>query len=163
MLKVIFFLLWGQNGSREPCREGQRWGGFFEFSNLHDTSSAGPSEVNHNPTEEILTSKRCDPSSAKIDESLTNNNILHELATTKGLCIASLNINSLLKHIDQLRMIMQTMPVDIFAINETKIDESLSDNEIFLAIISYVKIEVDMVVVFFCTSAKLYHSLNKIT
>ena len=25
---------------------------------------------------------------------------------------------------------MQTMPVDIFAINETKIDESLSDNEI---------------------------------
>ena len=103
-------------------------GGFSEFSNLHDTSSRGPSEVNHNPTEEILTSKRCDPSSGKIDESLTNNNILHELATTKGLRIASLNINNLLKHIDQLRMIMQTMPVDISAINETKIDESVSDN-----------------------------------
>ena len=82
-------------------------GGFSEFSNLHDGSSRGPSEVNRNPTEEILTSRMCDPSSGKIDESLTNNHILHELATTKGLRIATLNINSLLKHIDQLRMIMQ--------------------------------------------------------
>ena len=44
--------------------------------------------------------------------------------------MASININSLLKHIDELRVILKKHPLDVLAINESKIDESLSDNEI---------------------------------
>ena len=46
--------------------------------------------------------------------------------------MASININSLLKHvhIDELRVILGKHPLDILAINESKIDESISDNEI---------------------------------
>ena len=48
----------------------------------------------------------------------------------KGLKIACLNINSLSKHIDELRVIMLNNPLDILAINESKINESISDDEI---------------------------------
>ncbi|CAB4034040.1 RNA-directed DNA polymerase from transposon X-element, partial [Paramuricea clavata] len=44
--------------------------------------------------------------------------------------MANLNINSLLKSIDQLRIIMQNSSIDILAINETTIDHSVSDDEI---------------------------------
>jgi exonuclease III len=44
--------------------------------------------------------------------------------------IACININSLPKHIDELRVIMQNGPLDILAINETKIDDSFSEDEI---------------------------------
>ena len=70
---------------------------------------------------------RCDPSTGKIDES---NNIFSDLDCSKGLKMANLNINSLLKSIDQLRIIMQNSSIDILAINETKIDHSVSDDEI---------------------------------
>ena len=48
----------------------------------------------------------------------------------KGLKIACLNINSLSKHIDELRVVMLNNPLDILAINESKINESVSDDEI---------------------------------
>ena len=41
-----------------------------------------------------------------------------------------MNINSLLKHIDEIRHVLHSTPFDIFAINESKIDESIPDNEI---------------------------------
>ena len=47
--------------------------------------------------------------------------------------IACLNINSLPKHIDELRILMQNNPLDILAINETKIDDSFSEDEVSLA------------------------------
>jgi exonuclease III len=43
--------------------------------------------------------------------------------------IASLNINSLLKHIDEIRVLLTEYTFDILAINESKIDNSISDNE----------------------------------
>ena len=54
------------------------------------------------------------------------------MATSKGFRMASIKINSLLKHvhIDELRVILGKHPLDILAINESKIDESISDNEI---------------------------------
>ena len=70
---------------------------------------------------------RCDPIPGNF------NNLLNELETSKGLRLACLNINSLLKNIDQLRLIMQNMPVDILAINETKLDELVPDSEIAIA------------------------------
>ena len=55
---------------------------------------------------------------------------MRSVANLKGFKIASLNINSLLKHIDEIRHVLRSTPFDIFAINESKIDESIPDNEI---------------------------------
>ena len=41
-----------------------------------------------------------------------------------------MNVNSLLKHIDEIRHVLRSTPFDIFAINESKIDESIPHNEI---------------------------------
>ena len=44
----------------------------------------------------------------------------------KGFKIASLNVNNLLKHIDEIRHVLLS---DNFVTNESKIDELISDNE----------------------------------
>lgn len=59
---------------------------------------------------------------------------LHSVATLKGLKIASLNVNSLIKHIDEIKYVLINFPFDIFAINESKIDESISDSEISISV-----------------------------
>jgi exonuclease III len=50
----------------------------------------------------------------------------------KGLKIANLNVNSLLKHIDDLRLMLSDNPFDILAINESKLDSSIPDYEIHI-------------------------------
>ena len=47
-----------------------------------------------------------------------------------GLKIASLNLNSLRKHIDEIRMLLANYLFDVFAINESKIDSTIPDSEI---------------------------------
>ena len=49
-----------------------------------------------------------------------------------GFVMASLNINSLLAHIDDLRIFVTDSKIDILAINETKLDSSIGDSEISL-------------------------------
>ena len=46
--------------------------------------------------------------------------------------MASLNINSLLAHIDDLRIFVTDSKIDILAINETKLDSSIGDSQISL-------------------------------
>ena len=46
--------------------------------------------------------------------------------------MGSLNINSLAKHIDELRLVMINQPLDILAINESKLDDNDSDNMLSL-------------------------------
>ena len=46
--------------------------------------------------------------------------------------MASLNINSLLAHIDDLKIFSNNSKIDILAINETKLDSSIQDYEIHL-------------------------------
>ncbi|CAH3146626.1 unnamed protein product, partial [Porites evermanni] len=46
--------------------------------------------------------------------------------------IASLNINSLLSHIDELRVLMSSSKVDILHINESKLDSTVSDDEVYI-------------------------------
>lgn len=50
----------------------------------------------------------------------------------KGLKIANLNVNSLTKHLDEIRILLAEKPFDILSINESKIDWSISDSEIFI-------------------------------
>ena len=47
--------------------------------------------------------------------------------------IASLNVNSLLAHIDELRIFLTTAKIDILALNETKIDSGISNNKIAIS------------------------------
>ena len=49
---------------------------------------------------------------------------------TRGFKIASINLASLFKHIDQLRIYMLPKTVDILAINETRLDSSIQNGEI---------------------------------
>ena len=51
----------------------------------------------------------------------------------RGLVMACLNINSLVSHIDDLRVVMsQFKDIDILAINETKLDATIKDGEVYL-------------------------------
>ena len=59
---------------------------------------------------------------SELDFELTNN-----IAKQRGLKIASLNVNSLRKHIDEIRTMLL---FDVFVINESKIDSTIPDSEI---------------------------------
>ena len=50
----------------------------------------------------------------------------------RGLAIASLNINSLLSHIDELRVFMHDSKIDILSINETKLDSTVHDSDVYI-------------------------------
>ena len=50
----------------------------------------------------------------------------------RGSVMAALNINSLLAHLDDLKVFVLDSKIDVLAINETKIDSSVNDNEIYL-------------------------------
>jgi len=57
----------------------------------------------------------------------------------KGFKIAALNITSLVKHIDDLRVVMLDSPIDMLAINETRLDSSIPDNEVNISGYSIVR------------------------
>ena len=50
----------------------------------------------------------------------------------RGLAIACLNINSLTAHIDELRVFMRDSKIDILAINESKLDNTINDHEVHI-------------------------------
>ena len=52
----------------------------------------------------------------------------------KGMKLASLNINSITKHIDELRILVKDKPLDLIAINESKIDDTVLDREIHISL-----------------------------
>ena len=60
-----------------------------------------------------------------------NVDIYHKMPS-KGLVMTGLNINSLVKHIDELRLFISDKKIDILAINEAKLNDTISDNEIYL-------------------------------
>lgn len=52
------------------------------------------------------------------------------LPCMRGLKIASLNINKLLTHLDELKIYLANNDIDILSINETKLSEFDSDNTV---------------------------------
>ena len=48
----------------------------------------------------------------------------------KGFKVGHLNITSLTKHLDELLVYMQDQPFDILTMNETRLDNSVRDNEV---------------------------------
>jgi exonuclease III len=51
----------------------------------------------------------------------------------RGLVMVSLNITSLFAHIDELRVYMNTSKIDVLTINETKLDSTIQNSEIYLS------------------------------
>ena len=47
--------------------------------------------------------------------------------------MGSLNITSVVKHFDELQVLMEKQPLDIFSINETRLDKSMPDSQINLS------------------------------
>ena len=52
------------------------------------------------------------------------------LPARRGFKLASLNINKLTTHIDELRILLAYNEIDIISINETKLDENIGNNEV---------------------------------
>ena len=71
------------------------------------------------------------------------------IPSMRGFKLASLNIASLPKHIDELRVLLSDNPLGILSINETRLDDSVSETRFtFLVMISFdaiVSITVDLV------------------
>lgn len=60
----------------------------------------------------------------------TFSNISDSLPSGRGFKIASLNINSLTRHIDELRILLDDYSIDIPSLNETKLDDSIKSCEL---------------------------------
>ena len=50
-----------------------------------------------------------------------------QISKIRGFKMGLLNINGLSGHIDELRIVMSLKPLDILAVNETKLSSSISD------------------------------------
>ena len=74
-------------------------------------------------------------SSIKCNEELNNISSVQEslaLPSKRGLKLASLNINDLKAHIDELKIYLAGNEIDILAINETKLNK-IDKTEIYVA------------------------------
>ena len=60
----------------------------------------------------------------------TFSNISDSLPPGRGFKIAGLNIKSLTKHIDELRILLDDYSIGILSLNETKLDESIKSCEL---------------------------------
>ena len=56
----------------------------------------------------------------------------HFLPRKRGFKLAALNVNKLSTHIEELKILLGENPIDVLAINETKLDDSISDNEVYI-------------------------------
>ena len=77
------------------------------------------------------------PNSSPNDAAATESNNFNSdsctfLPSKRGFKMASLNITSLPKHIDELRVFLAASTIDILAINETRLDSSIHDNEVHI-------------------------------
>ena len=65
-----------------------------------------------------------------------NSNFSHEssafLPSMCGFKLAFSKIASLLKHINELRVLLSDNPLDILSINETRLDNSVGDDEVYI-------------------------------
>ena len=55
------------------------------------------------------------------------------LPAKRGFKMACLNINSLIKHVDELAVRLAEFSIDVLAINKTKLDESIKSSELHIS------------------------------
>ena len=69
------------------------------------------------------------------DKCPSNCEFISNIKTLKGFKIAALNIASLLRHIDELKMVMSSKTLDILVSSETRLDSTIAEKDI--SIIGY--------------------------
>ena len=57
---------------------------------------------------------------------------LHSIANIKSFKLACININSLYKHIDEIRYILMFSSLEVLAITESKLDNTITEGEIHI-------------------------------
>lgn len=62
----------------------------------------------------------------------------------RGFKIASINVASLSLHIEELRLIMADQCLDLLAVNETRLDSTITDNLVHIDGYSILRIETVM-------------------
>ena len=97
------------------------------------------SNVEQLPSKSLTTTTN--PEFNNLPSDINQGNLKYEELNCRGLKITQLNVNSLIRHLDELKSLLFYNNIDIFAMNETKIDNSVSDHEI--AIENYVTIRKD--------------------
>ena len=63
-------------------------------------------------------------------EKQTHSRLIRNSGSKRGLLICSLNAPSLCKHKDEIEVLMRENKIDIFAINETKLDSKTKDEQV---------------------------------
>ena len=70
--------------------------------------------------------------SSSVDKNAVQGPVICPSRRRKGLTMASLNVNSIIPKIDEIRSLVKNENIDILAINETKIDHKIDDRLISL-------------------------------
>ena len=76
--------------------------------------------------------------STRVANSVNNTQSMQSISNVQNLLLpkmsrfklASLNITSLVKHIQELRLFLTNNLIDVLAIHEAKLDSSISNNEV---------------------------------
>ena len=84
------------------------------------------------PTIENENTEYVNDQSNEIPSAKSVNFSYHFLPRKRGFKLAALNVNKLSTHIDELKILLGENPIDVLAINETKLDDSISDNEFYI-------------------------------
>ena len=58
--------------------------------------------------------------------------MLSYLPRKRGFKVAALNVRDLSKHIDQIRVLLASNPIDVLALNETWLSQLVSDNDVYI-------------------------------
>ena len=84
----------------------------------------------------LLNTNACNVNTGKggdrTQNNIAKNDVLEDsflLPNKRGLEIANLNIISLPKHIDELRILLSDRCLDVLTINETRLDDTISDED----------------------------------
>ena len=59
-----------------------------------------------------------------------NADLISEISKNRGFKLAALNITSIPGHIEELRIYMNSKCIDILAVNETRLDDTISSGEV---------------------------------
>ena len=54
------------------------------------------------------------------------------LPSSRGFKLDNLNVTILVKHIDELRILLADTPVDVLSINESRLDDSVKDSDVYI-------------------------------
>ena len=86
---------------------------------------------------------------------------LPKINNLKVFKMPSPNINSLLRHVGELRRMFSIFEIDVFAVNESKINRSVTDNEICISgTICVVEIAIDLGVEWLFIFERIIPSIN---